>query len=98
MIIFLKFLAEKIYSLEIGRYIILRKYFTLKEYLIFLPSLILTEIFTWGYAVLKGYDGIKFKSKAIKMVLRLEVEKMECDRKHLLESLDFKFPDNPLRS
>ena len=90
----LKVPAEKIYNLEMGRYIILRKYFTWKEFAMFMPSLILTELFTWGYALLKGYDGLKFKTKAVKEGLSVNIEKNDCDRKQLLESLDIKFPSN----
>ena len=90
----LKVPAKKIYNLEMGRYIILRKYFTWNLCLMFLPSLILTEIFTWGYAFLKGYSGIKFKYKAIIDGFNIDVVRIDCDRKHLIESLDVKFPNN----
>ena len=86
--------AEKIYNLERGRYLILKKYFTWKEFLMFLPSLMLTELFTWSYAFLKGFDGIKFKFKALKDGFKLEVEKIDCDKKQLFGSLDVKFPNN----
>lgn len=90
----LKVPAEKIYNLERGRYIILRKYFNWKLWIMFLPSLILTEIFTWGYATLKGYSGLKFKYKAIIDGFDVNIERTDCDRKHLLKSLDVKFPNN----
>lgn len=90
----LKVPAEKIYNLERGRYIILRKYFTWKEFLMFFPSIILTEIFTWGYAISKGYNGLKFKKNAIKDNFHINVEKIDCDRRQLLKSLDTKFPSN----
>ncbi len=90
----LKVPAEKIYNLEMGRYIILRKYFTWKLCLMFLPSLVLTEMFTWGYAFLNGYNGLKFKYKAINDGFNVNVKKIDCNRKQLLESLDYKFPNN----
>ncbi len=43
--------VKKIYFVEMGRYIILRKYLTWKQYLLFSPSLILTEIITFSYAI-----------------------------------------------
>ncbi|WP_321421995.1 glycosyltransferase family 2 protein [uncultured Methanobacterium sp.] len=90
--------AEKIYYLEIGRYIILKKYFTWKEFLLFLPSLFTTELFTFGYSILKGRSGIKFKLKAIKEGLTLNVEKDNVDRKDLVRLLDYKIPNKQLNS
>lgn len=88
--------AEKIYHLEIGRYIILRKYFTWKQFLMFLPSIIITELFTTGFASLKGFDGIKFKFKAVKHGLTADIEKVDINRKELVQSLDWKIPNNYL--
>jgi GT2 family glycosyltransferase len=87
---------EKIYHLEKGRYIILRKYFTWKELIMFLPSLIVTEIFTWGYSMLNGSSGVKFKCKAIKDGLSTNIVKIDCNRKELLQWLDFKTPSGQL--
>ena len=56
---------EKIYHLEKGRYIILRKYFSLKELIILSPSLLMTEVLTLGYASKFGITGFRFKLKAI---------------------------------
>lgn len=85
---------EKIYHVEKGRYIILRKYFTLRHILMFLPSFLLTEILTFGYATLKGREGIKYKFKGIKEGLSAPTEIVNCDRRQLLNSLDFKIPEN----
>lgn len=87
---------EKVYYLEIGRYIILKKYFTWKEFFIFLPSLFTTELFTFGYAFLKGFSGIKFKLKAIKESLTLDVEKDDVDRRNLIQLLDYQIPDGQI--
>ncbi|MEN6552034.1 MAG: glycosyltransferase family 2 protein [Methanobacterium sp.] len=92
----LRVTAEKIYYLEIGRYIILKKYFTWKEFLIFLPALVTTELFTFGYSILKGPSGIKFKLKAIKEGLTLDVEKNDVDRKDLVRLLEYKIPNGQL--
>ncbi|NJE12862.1 glycosyltransferase family 2 protein [Thermococcus sp. LS2] len=95
----LKVLSQKIYYLEKGRYIILRKYLDWKWYLLLLPSLLVTEILTWGYSVLNGVNGIKFKLKAIKDGLSVKVEKMNMknhDRKRLLKNLDWKIPEEQL--
>ena len=88
--------AEKIYYLEKGRYIILKKYFTWKQYLIILPSLLITEMFAMGYSILKGPKGIKFKLKAMKEGFQIEIKKKNCDTGKLLESLDWKIPEEQL--
>ncbi len=86
--------AEKIYFVEKGRYIILRKYFNWKHYLLFLPSLILTELLTFGYSILNGSDWIKFKLKGIRDGFRAPIERVDCDRKQLFNALDSKLPEN----
>lgn len=88
--------AEKIYYLEKGRYIILKKYFTWKEYLMFAPSLIIAELFTVGYSLLKGTEGFKFKMQAIKDSVNSDVEKVECNRRELINSFEWKMPEGQL--
>ena len=92
----LKVPPEKIYHLEKGRYIILRKYFSWKEYMLLFPSLIMTEILTWGYSLLNGVDGIKAKFKAIADGLSANVGKVNYNKKKLLKSLDWKIPEEQL--
>lgn len=87
--------GEKINFVEKGRYIILRKYLTWKQLLMFLPAFLLTEILTFGYSALKGKDGIKHKLNAIKEGFNTQVEHRECDRRLLFNSLDYKIPENP---
>jgi len=92
----LKVPPNKIYHLERGRYIILRKYLTWKELLLMLPSLVVTEILTWGYSILNGIEGVKFKIKGMKDGIAAKVEKINCDRKKLLKNLDWKIPEEQL--
>jgi len=87
---------RKIYHLEKGRYVILRKYLTWKELLIMAPSLMMTEMLTWGYSVLNGVEGVKFKIKGIKDGLTAKVEKVNCDKMRLLKSLDWRIPEEQL--
>ena len=86
---------QKIYHLEKGRYIILRKYLTARQRLAILPSLVMSEILTWGYAVLNGPSGIKFKLKGIIEGLRTEVNEVES-HKGILERLDSRIPTDQL--
>jgi len=92
----LKVPPEKIYHLEKSRYIILRKYFNLKQIFLILPSLIMAEILTWGYALLQGYEGIKFKIKAFSDALKLNINPLRCETKTLIKNLDAKIPDDQL--
>lgn len=88
--------SNKIYHLEMGRYTILKEYYTWKEYFLFAPSLIMTEIFTWGYSVLKGFNGVKYKIKAIKDVSKLNIQHKNCNRKNLINTFDWKIPEGQL--
>lgn len=92
----LKVPAEKIYYLETGRYTILKRYYTWREYILFFPSLMIAELFIWGYSLLKGYNGIKFKWQAIKDSLKTNIEKKECDRRNLIDSFEWEIPTDQL--
>ena len=92
----LKVPLNKIYLLERNRLIILRKYFSLKHFVILLPSLILTEIITTIYSFKFGFKGFKYKIDAFKDGLFVEVEKIEGDEKRLFNSLDAEIPVDQL--
>lgn len=85
--------SEKLYHVEKGRYIILRKYFTIREYLLFLPSLVVTEVLTWGYAILNGINGVHSKFKAIYDGFSMSLDVVETDRHKLLSQLNTKIPE-----
>lgn len=88
-----KVTPEKIYFVERGRYIILRKYLSWKEYILLSPSLLMTEILTWGYAVLNGPRGINAKLKGIYEGLTIEVDKVESNRETLLANMNTRIPE-----
>ena len=92
----LKVPPEKIYHLEKGRYVILRKYFDWKACTLLFPSLIMTEVLTWGYSVLNGMNGIRAKLKALREGLSVKVKKVDCNKERLLKSLDWKIPEEQL--
>ena len=87
---------QKIYHLEVGRYLIIRKYYSKKRYIAFLPSLIMSEMLTFGYASLKGREGLEYKVQAIKDGLNTPINKFDHDSKDLLEKMDWKIPDKQL--
>lgn len=94
----LKVPAEKIYYLEKGRYTILKEYYSWREYLLFAPSLLTAEILTWGYAVLKGFDGIKFKSNGFRDSMKLNVQKKDRNLNNLMCSFSWEIPEGQLGS
>ncbi len=83
---------EKIYYVEKGRYLILRKYLTWKEYILLAPSLLMTEVLTWGYAILSGPKGTYLKLKGLYDGLRVELNKVESDRRMLLGKMNTRIP------
>lgn len=88
---------QKIYYLEIGRYLILKKYFTKKTLMAFLPSIIMSEVLTIGYSILKGREGIKYKYRAFKDAWKRDVKRLEYDFCHLFPNLSWKIPRHQLR-
>ena len=92
----LKVPPQKIYHLEKGRYIILRKYLSWREFLLLLPSLLTTEVLTWGYSLLNGAKGVRFKIKGMIDGVRAEVKKIHSDRNRLLKSLDWEISEEQL--
>jgi hypothetical protein len=84
--------AEKLFHLESGRYIILRKHLTSKTLALILPSLLMTEALTWGYAASQGIAGIKAKLRAIANGFSVDVKKGAGDSRALLYQLDIRIP------
>lgn len=66
---------KKLYFLEKGRYMILKKYYSPRTIFLIIPSLFVVEILTFGFAVKLGKNGILCKLKAIKEGFQIDVEK-----------------------
>lgn len=94
----LKVSPEKLYHLEKGRYIILRKYFSRKEMILLSPSLIVTEILTWGYCLKHGKKGIHNKIKAMTEGIKQPVKKVHGNTNLLLSHLESRIPETQLIS
>jgi GT2 family glycosyltransferase len=94
----LKVSPEKIYHLEKGRYMILRKYLSWKDFMLLSPSLIIVEFLTFGYAIKCGLRGVMYKCKAIKDGLNANVDNVKGDRDNLLKSLSVTIPIEQLTS
>ena len=88
----LKVPPEKIYFLERNRYVMLKKYISRKDSLLLLPSLLLVEVLTFGYAIKCGRKGIVFKIKAIRDGRKTKVIKVNGDKQNLFKSLSSTIP------
>jgi GT2 family glycosyltransferase len=85
--------GKKLYHLEFGRYIILRRYYDLPTALLFAPSLFLTELLTWGYGLLIGIDGIRMKSRGVFDGLRVDIETEPSADPGVFAKLDVTLPE-----
>ena len=94
----LKVPPEKIYQEERGRYMILRKYLSWKDFLLLFPSLLIAEVLTFGYAIKHGWEGIRYKIKAIKDGLTIKVNRENGDKNKLFKSLSVTIPIDQLTS
>jgi len=82
----------KIYHLEKGRYIIIRKYLSYGDIVKLLPSLIVVEALTFAYASKHGWTGLKLKSQALFDGMTCNVEKISGNKKNLFNSLSCSIP------
>jgi len=83
---------KKLYFLEKGRYMILKKYYSPKIIFLISPSLFVVEILTFGYAIKLGKKGILYKLKAIKEGFQIDVVKINIDVKKLLQTMSVCIP------
>ena len=94
----LKVAPQKIYFLEKGRYMILRKYLSWKDFLLLFPSLLIVEVLTFGYAIKYGWEGMIYKFRAIKDGLTIKVNREKGDKNKLFKSLIVTIPIDQLTS
>lgn len=57
---------EKLFSLEIGRYSILKKYLSFRNFILLSPSLLVVELIVFAYSLKCGRRGVYFKLKALR--------------------------------
>lgn len=87
---------EKVYHLEKGRYLILRKYLSRKEFSLLFPSLVVAEFLTFGYAVQFGLKGLRYKLAALHDGLTTPITKVTGDKKALMAHLSTSIPEDQL--
>lgn len=86
----------KLYHVEKGRYYILRKYLNGQTAFLLLPSLLVTELLTTGYAAMNGISGLKNKLRAMNDGLSMDVEDIEKDPQAVLPQLEATIPEEQL--
>jgi GT2 family glycosyltransferase len=89
---------QKLYYLEKGRYLILKTYFSWKLWIVLIPSFILAEILTFGYAARFGWTGISFKARAFYEGLILTRSAKHRDGEKVLGHLEKSIPLDQLVS
>jgi GT2 family glycosyltransferase len=90
---------EKIFHLEKGRYMILRKYLSLKDLLLLSPSLLSAEVLTFGYAILRhGRKGFTNKMRALIAGMQADVSKFNGNKEVMFSNLEDRLPENQLTS
>jgi GT2 family glycosyltransferase len=87
---------EKIYFLEKGRYMILKKYFSRRDLLFFSPSLLVAELLTLGYALRFGRKGLTLKFKALREGLGATVERVSSSEARVFPYLCTAIPEDQL--
>jgi GT2 family glycosyltransferase len=89
---------QKMYYLEKGRYLILKTYFSWKMSVILMPSLIVAEILTFGYATRFGWTGIACKIRAFYDGLILTRSSLHRKGTEIIEHLETQIPTDQLVS
>jgi GT2 family glycosyltransferase len=89
---------QKMYYLEKGRYLILKKYFSGKMAAILLPSLVAAEILTFGYSTRFGFVGLSLKMRAFYEGLILTQNFQHIAGTRVLEHLEVQVPTDQLVS
>lgn len=92
----LKVNPKKLFYLERNRYMMIRKYYSKKDFVELFPSIFIVEVLIFGYSVRLGRRGLYYKLKAMNDGLRVSVLKVEGDRKNLLKSLSPAIPVHQL--
>lgn len=87
---------EKLYYLEKGRYLILRKYVSQHSMVFLVPSLAMAEVLTFGYSARLGFRGVHYKIRALMEGLVGEKSREAKDMHSLYQSLNYTIPEDQL--
>lgn len=80
---------QKLYHLEKGRFIILKKNYSFKDCIILLPSLILVESMIFVYCIIRGKSYLIFKIASIRDVMKSDIiTDSRKNKKNLIANLN----------
>jgi len=87
---------EKFFLLEKGRYLFLKKYMSTADVLRFLPSLIVSEVLSFGLAAKLGFRGVLCKLRAVRDGLFADVPRLRGDKENLFKHFSRTVPEDQL--
>jgi len=87
---------EKLFLLEKGRYIFLKKYLSAGDVLRFTPSLVVSEVLSFGFAAKLGFRGVVCKLRAAREGLFAEVPRLRGDKENLFKHFSRTVPTDQL--
>ncbi len=87
---------NKYFNVELGRYIIIKKYFNLFDLILLLPSFLLTELISISLTGLLGINYLFYKFKALLALPNLKVIKQNGNYNNLFNNLIVDLPDTLL--
>ena len=84
---------NKVFLLEKGRYIIIKKYYTKSTLIRLLPSFLISEILAWGFGAALGREGVRSKLLATLEGIKWNGKKDVVDQFPLIMSRESKIPE-----
>jgi len=87
---------EKLFLLEKGRYVFLRKYLSAGDALRFMPSLVVSEVLSFGFAAKLGFRGVVCKLRAVREGLFADVPRLRGDKENLFKHFSRIIPNDQL--
>jgi len=87
---------EKFFLLEKGRYVFLRKYLSTGDVLRFMPSLVVSEVLSFGFAAKLGFRGVLCKLRAAREGLFDDVPRLRGDKENLFKHFSRTIPNDQL--
>jgi len=87
---------EKFFLLEKGRYVFLRKYLSTGDVLRFVPSLVVSEVLSFGFAAKLGVRGLLCKLRAAREGFFDDVPRLRGDKENLFKHFSRTIPDDQL--
>jgi GT2 family glycosyltransferase len=87
---------EKLFMVESGRYVIIRKYVPMAAIIASFPMFLISEAIIWSYCFLNGKKFVRSKFNATIKGLTMAVEKNKREFCDISSKLDWSIPETPL--